>query len=170
MYSTKGFTLIELIVVIILLSIVSALGIGLFGAPSSYTARLSSDQWLSQLRMSQRMSLIKQSASDLVVLTISDTGTQWLMELQQGATDISSQSIDKDDVILRGSTTDFSGPCSALPVMALPASWYFDGYGERVTATRVAINVNQRLCFDGNQDVDICLAPSGFAYRGVCDG
>jgi len=169
MQSIKGFTLIELIVVIILLSIVSALGIGLFGAPSSYTARLSSDQWLSQLRLSQRMSLVKQSASELIALSVTDSGSQWVLDLQQGATSIGVQSIDKEDVVLRGSTSDFSGPCAGLPALPLPITWYFDGYGDRVNAARIPINTNQRLCFDGNQDVDICIAPSGYAYRGACD-
>lgn len=168
MKSTKGFTLIELIVVIILLSILGAVGIGLFSAPSQYAVKLSADQWLSQFRLSQRISFLRQSASDPIRLTINQSANRWDMLVSQGATDLDQFEIDYDSVSVRYSQTDFSSSCSALPVMTFPMNFYFDGYGNAVNASRTQLSNNQRVCLTANSTAELCISPSGYAYEGSC--
>ena len=89
MTSAKGFTLIELIVVIILISILSAVGIGLFSSSDQYSARLASDRWLAGLRLAQRLSLQKQNASNLVVMTVTSGSDSWGFSIDQAGINLS---------------------------------------------------------------------------------
>ena len=168
MYSTKGFTLIELIVVIVLLSVLSAVGIGLFSAPSQYSARLAADQFLTQLRTAQRLALIKQDPVNLLTLTANQNTNNWNMILTQGVTTVNTFDIERVDTNVRTSTSDFSSACSALPLMAFPAAFYFDGYGNAVNSSRVQANTNRRICFQSTSTVEVCIGPSGYAYEGTC--
>ena len=168
MKPTKGFTLIELIVVIVLLSIFGAVGIGLFSAPSQYAVKLSADQWLSQFRFAQRLAFLRQSASQPILLSIAQSPSNWSGQISQGGVALNTFSIDFDSVSVRASVTDFTSPCSALPAVTFPVNFYFDGYGNAVNVSRVQLSTNQRLCFTANNTVDLCISPSGYAYEGLC--
>ncbi len=168
MSSTKGFTLIELIVVIVLISILSAVGLGLFSSADQYTARLASDRWLAGLRLAQRLSLQKQNASNLVSMTVSQSSDNWILSIDQAGMNLGEFDIEKKQLDVRVSTTDFSGPCSGLGSVIFPFVLNFNGYGDLVTSVRTQINTNTRLCFIGAQTMDVCISPSGYAYEGLC--
>ena len=168
MNSTKGFTLIELIVVIILLSILSAVSIGLFSAPSQYTARLAGDQFITQIRTAQRLALLKQDAVNVLTLTATQNTGNWIFNVVQGAVTINSFEIERDNTNVRTSTSDFSSACSAIPLMSFPFDFYFDGYGNAVTAGRVQLTTNRRICLESSSTVEMCMSPSGYVYEGSC--
>ena len=168
MKTTQGFTLIELIVVIVLISILSAVGIGLFSSTDQYSARLASDRWLAGLRLGQRLSLQKQNISDLVQVTISNGADDWNLSIDQGSVNLSGFSIEKSQLVLRSSTSDFTSACTDLTPTTFPLSFYFNGYGSFVSATRAAITTNLRLCFAGAQTKELCISPSGYSYEGTC--
>jgi MSHA pilin protein MshC len=169
MKATKGFTLIELIVVIIVISILSTVGISLLSGSDQYTARLASDRWLAGLRLAQRFSLQKQSASNLVVLTVSNSASQWTMSIDQGVTNLSQFSVDKEGLLAYASTTDFSAACNSLPLLTFPFRLNFNGYGDSVSGSRVQVSTNQRICFVGATTQQLCISPSGYAYEGLCE-
>ncbi len=165
----KGFTLIELIVVIILLAIVSAVGMSLMPSSNQYNARLAADQWLTFLRLGQRMALLKQDPSQLMHLQLNQTTSQWSAVLQHGSTVLDSATIDRNNVTMAVSTTDFSSACAQLAASGFPLNIYLNGNGDHVTAARAAISTNLRMCFvQGNEVHELCLAPSGYAYAGNC--
>lgn len=165
----QGFTLIELIMVIILLGILSAVGIGLLPSSDQYTARLAADKWLTFFRLGQRMALIKQNASSLVTLTINENANQWQASLVQGTDVLQLSDIDREGVDLKLTTSDFSSACTALASPSFPQTFYFDGNGDHVTAGRAAINSNLRICVvGGGQQQELCLSPSGYAYLDAC--
>lgn len=168
MNSAKGFTLIELIVVIILLSILSAVGIGLFAAPSQYTTRLTLDQFIAQLRLAQRMALLKQSATDLVTLTVTQHSNRWAVSITQGALNLNQFDIERDNTNVRESLLDFTSDCADLPLVTFPTNFYFDGYGNSVNASRTQLTVNRRVCIEGASTVELCVSPSGYAHEGTC--
>jgi len=168
MTSTKGFTLIELIVVIILISIISAVGMGLFSSTDQYSARLASDRWLAGLRLAQRLSLQKQNATNLVVMTVSNSADEWDLSIDQAGVNLSEFVIEKEQLDIRVSTTEFSNSCSTLTAVTFPYSLNFNGYGNLVTAARAQVSTNTRLCFIGAQTMDVCISPSGYAYEGLC--
>lgn len=165
----QGFTLIELIMVIILLGVLSAVGIGLLPSSDQYTARLAADKWLTFFRLGQRMALIKQNASDLVTLTINQNANQWQASLLQGSDVLQQSEFDREEVDLKFSTSDFSSACSDLASVSFPQTFYFDGNGDHVTVARAAINSNVRICLvGGGQQQELCLSPSGYIYSNTC--
>jgi MSHA pilin protein MshC len=168
MKSMKGFTLIELIIVIILISIVSVLGIGLLSSTDQYSARLASDRWLAGFRLAQRLSLQKQNSNQLVTLTVAENSTEWLFSLDQGSINLNEFSIEKERVVVKGSVSDYVNSCDTLPLITFPFSIKFNGYGDVVSATRVTKPANQRLCFIGANVEEICISPSGYVYEGLC--
>ncbi|MGR6871712.1 pilus assembly FimT family protein [Pseudomonas sp. HK3] len=169
MKTTKGFTLIELIVVIVLISILSAVGIGLFSSPDQYTARLAADRWLAVFRLAQRLALQKQNQTDLVTLSVTGSGNSWSMSIDQGGTNLSQFDIENKGLQVFASNTVFSGACSALPALTLPLTLYFDGYGNSVSSTRVQASNSQRVCLVGASVQSLCISPSGYAYEGSCE-
>ncbi len=164
----KGFTLIELIIVIILISILSALGVGLLSGTDGYSARVSSDQWLTSLRLAQRLALLKQSNTQLVTMTVTQSTSDWNVTIDFGALTINSFEIDRNRVNFHNSNSDFASSCDALPSASFPLTLYFDGYGDLVTAARNQLTSNTRLCFESGSTEELCISPSGYAYAGTC--
>lgn len=165
----RGFTLIELVVVLILLSILSAVSINLLSSSDQYTARLSADKWLTFFRLGQRMALLKQNATNLVQLTLTQNTNEWTAVITQGADVLQDSEVEREDVQMFISSTDFASACAALPAATFPQSFYFDGDGDHVTVSRAAINNNVRICFSGSGQVaELCLSPSGYIYSGAC--
>ncbi len=165
----KGFTLIELIVVIILMSILSALSIGLLSGTDNFSTRIISDQWLTSLRLSQRLSLLKQNPTQLLSLNITQNSNAWLLDIRQAGSSLNQFEVDKKQISIHQSISDFASACSALPQASFPLRFYFNGYGNHVNASRIQLSSNQRLCFSGSQTVELCLSPSGYAYVGSCE-
>ena len=168
MKTTKGFTLIELIVVIILISILSTLGVGLMSGTDQYAARLASDRWLTGLRLAQRLSLQKQNPTNLLSISISQSTDLWSVSIDQASVMISEFDIERERLSIHTSTSDFSSGCSALPLMSFPQLLYFNGYGNLVNSSRAQLTENQRLCFVGAQTMELCISPSGYSYEGSC--
>lgn len=164
----KGFTLIELIIVIILISIVSAVGMALFPTTQQYASRLIADQWLLSFRLAQRLALTRQNATELLTLSTSDVGGEWLLTISQGATTLDSVTIDKVNVTAKISNIDFVSSCDNLTSAAFPVQWYFNGYGDHVTAARAQMTGNTRICFTDTNPREMCISPSGYSYEGSC--
>jgi len=164
----KGFTLIELIIVMILISIVSTVGIGMLSGTQAYDARLVADQWLTGLRLGQKLALLRQDASQLLTFTATQGSSEWDLTLAQGGSELNSITLERHNVVLRTSTTDFAGSCASLPQASFPLVFYLNGYGDRVDASRVQANSNVRLCFVASQAIELCISPSGYAYGGSC--
>jgi MSHA pilin protein MshC len=164
----KGFTLIELIIVIILVSILSALGVGVFSGTDGFSARVSSDLWLTSLRLSQRLALMKQNSSQLVSMGITQSSDNWNISVDFDGTQLNSFDVERNRVDFHSSTSDFASSCDALPDASFPMTFYFDGYGDFVNSSRVQLLANTRLCFAGGESVELCISPSGYAYAGTC--
>ncbi len=152
----------------ILISIISALGVGLFSSTSAFDARLASDQWLGSLRLSQKLALSKQHSSQLLTFTATQNTNQWDISVAQGGSELNSINIDRHRVELRSSTTDFSSSCATLPLTSFPLVLYLNGYGDQVNTSRVQLTANTRLCFVADETMQLCVAPSGYAYIGAC--
>ncbi len=165
----KGFSLIELVIVIILISILSSLGIGLLSGTGAYDARLAADQWLTSLRLGQKLALLRQDASQLLTITATQASSEWLLSLTQGATTLNDINISRDRIALHTSTTDFVSVCTALPLASFPLALYLDGFGNHVNASRVQLTANRRFCFVASDSVELCISPSGYAYNGSCE-
>jgi MSHA pilin protein MshC len=152
----QGFTLIELITVIILLGILSAFAISRFPSAESFSTRIISNQVIASARLAQQTALSRSSMVN-TTLAISENLGNWNLVIS-GAV---NQAIEVD----RGSEqirfgTNLVAACSTLA--AAPLTITFDGDGNRVPAQ------NLRICIDADSDVELCISPSGYAYEGTC--
>lgn len=165
---SAGFTLIELIMVIVLISIISVLGIGLLPSAQNYKSPLFTDQLLNALRTTQRLALLRENPTDVLSLNISRTGSEFQLQILQSAIQVDLISIEHAGNNLVISNTDFTTPCAALTPTPFPYVLYFNGAGERSDASRVQNNTNLRVCVLATPERELCIAPSGYAYVGSC--
>lgn len=165
---SAGFTLIELIMVIVLISVISALGIGLIPSAQNYKSPLFTDQLLNALRTSQRIALLRENPSDALSLNISRDSSEFHLQIMQSGSQVDLISIEHGGAMLAFSNTDFTTPCANLVATALPVVIYFNGAGDLTDASRVQSNLNLRVCIIASPARDLCIAPSGYAYAGSC--
>ena len=155
MNTQKGFTFIELIMVMVLLGILSA---------------LARDQWIGVLRTAQRLALLRQDPNNALFLRVSSSGDAWFAQIIQATEVLYEHSIDQTGIDLTYSNTDFVTQCRSLSTASLPMDFIYNGEGELEDNTGAVINFNQRLCIlDDDQSLTLCLAPSGVAYEGACE-
>ncbi len=172
----KGFTLVELILVILVLGIISAVTISRFISGNAFNATVLRDQIVSVARSAQQSALGRDSVT--FTLTPSPAGDEVVLENSDAGGSFESYTLRLDTVALRGdiNTTD---SCETTPGAdpisnANPLSVSFVALGDLgvsgVTGSTGNVNSALRVCIDGSAQASVCFSPSGFAYTGDCDG
>ncbi|MDX1695076.1 MAG: prepilin-type N-terminal cleavage/methylation domain-containing protein [Ketobacteraceae bacterium] len=168
MREANGFTLIELISVIIILGILTVSTVGVFSDKDEYGAPVVKNQLLSSLRLSQQLALSRQdlTTSTPVTLSVSQSGDNWVFTLWDsdpsgaGATPFKTTTIERNESTLAASTSDFTSTCASLATTNA-FNVTFDGNGDLLSGNRM------RICVSGMNQ--ICVTGLGFAYEGaVC--
>lgn len=159
----QGFTLIELITVIILLGILSAFAISRFPSSQSYSTHIISNQFIASVRLAQQTALSRSSVdinniTDYTQLIISEISGNWNLAISAGAQNYTAQVERGSEQVRFG--TDLVAACSTLT--AAPLTLTFDGEGSRVPAQHL------RVCIDSTANVEFCVSPSGYVYEGNC--
>lgn len=155
----QGFTLIELITVIILLGILSAFAISRFPDSQSYSITIIKNQLLASARLAQQTSLSRASALNNITLTVSEAPGTWNIEIKSNGSDIFTTQIDRGSEQIRFGS-NLAVACSALS--ATPFTITLDGDGKKIPYQ------NLRICVDSVTDLELCISPSGYAYEGTC--
>ena len=149
----SGFTLVELVMVIILISVLSALGAGLFSGRSAFSPLLVTQQLSSATLLAQQAALAGNSSDTLIIRQTDDEFT---------FTTASSQfSLSRN-----GSTLAYSvenAPYTNVPAGGLTVE--FDDFG-RVVSPMVRENINFRII--GDSTFNLCLSSLGAVYGGAC--
>ena len=163
----QGFTLIELITVIILLGILSAFAVSRFSSSQSYSTTVIKNQLIASARLAQQtaMSRASVSSSGQTQLQVSGDSDNWYLNISSGPVSYSAQ-VDRGDEQVRFGT-NMVASCSALtPSTSTPLVLTFNGDGNRIPATAL------RICIDtpssSTADIELCISPSGYAYEGAC--
>jgi len=164
----KGFTLVELIMVIALVSILGAFAIGLFSSSSQFTPTTIRDAWINQLRFTQRQAFLKTHLTQPLLLTITQDSESWFFAISQNGETVDSYEIERSGYTLKYSNSSFSNACSALSNLSFPFVLRYNGYGDLVNNLQAPLNINQRFCIDSNPEKNWCVGPSGYAYGGQC--
>ncbi|MCP5325404.1 MAG: prepilin-type N-terminal cleavage/methylation domain-containing protein [Oceanospirillaceae bacterium] len=165
---SAGFTLIELIMVIVLISLISALGIGLLPSAQEYKSPLFTDQLLNALRTTQRIALLRENPSDVLSLNVSRDSGEFQLQIMQSGSQLDLIAIEHGGAQLAFTNTDFTTPCASMAASPLPQILYFNGAGDLTNASRVQVSTNLRLCILASPARELCIAPSGYAYAGSC--
>ncbi|MCG7201390.1 prepilin-type N-terminal cleavage/methylation domain-containing protein [Marinobacter pelagius] len=149
----RGFTLVELVMVIILIAVVSMLGIGLFANRSAFSPLLATQQLSSATLLAQQAALAGNPSKSVVIRQLSD-------ELQFDAGG------ETFTLAREGSSLSYrlsGGAFSAIPATGLTVS--FDGTG-RVAAPVPRQDIDFRVT--GSSQFDLCLSSLGAVYQGAC--
>lgn len=138
-----GFTLVELITVLVLVGILSSLGIGLFAERSAYTALLARQQLASAVSLAQQGALAGNAGDSLI---IAQSGDELTFTVGPGTATETVFSIDGEGVTFSGSS-----------------QLTFQKNGS------LASNDNQELTFRDNDIRYItCVSSLGAVYQGKC--
>lgn len=156
----QGFTLIELITVIILLGILSAFAASRFPSSQSYSTAIITNQLIASLRLAQQTALSRSSVDSINHTQLDVTGgsDDWRLVVSSGSLTYDAQ-VGRDDEEIRFGS-DLALSCSALAPAPLTVT--FDGDGNRVPFE------NLRVCIDSATDIELCISSSGYAYEGSC--
>lgn len=141
---TSGFTLVELVMVIILIGVVSALGIGLFASRSAFSPLLASQQLSSAVLLAQQAALAGNPTLSSVDISQSsdsftfDVGGSAQFELERAGTSL------------------------AVSGASLPYTVTFNEQGFPDDG------VQRQFTFTGDSTYRVCLSALGAVYQGVC--
>jgi len=138
----SGFSLVELIMVLVLIGVLSAIGVGLFANRSAFSPLLAAQQ-LNSAALLARQAAMAGNENDTV--TISDGGGSFTFSVGS----IGSWSIPKE-----GTELTVSG--------GLPLAVKFNKDGSPVSGN------NLELSFVGDSRYDICVSSLGAVYSGGC--
>ncbi|MDX1635340.1 MAG: type II secretion system protein [Marinobacter sp.] len=140
----SGFTLVELVMVLILIGILSALGIGLFAGRSAFSPLLAQQQLASSVLLAQQAGLAGNGADALSVTQASD---DFVFTITGGPEPVEFR------IAREGTSLAVSGA-------SFPLS--FDDLG------RPSLAGNAQFTFTGDSTYRVCLSSLGAVYAGNC--
>ena len=152
---TKGFSVVELVAVILMLGILGSLGLGRLVNPSGFDKRNAADALISLSRSVQQSALVKSSAS----LKIETSGASLAFsEVVSGATS-TTRSFPTNKVSITAGTLGSGASCSSI---TSTITLNFDSAGEIETVDDDGFPI----CLNGESS--LCISPAGFAHEGAC--
>lgn len=174
----RGFTIVELIIVIVLVGITAVVIVPRFMAPGGIDEAIARDGLLASLRAAQQAAL----GRDDVTLEIDRTGDAWHLEVKDAGNTLRELEFSARNIILEtGSPAATSDVCSTAfdTAVANDFTLTFDALGNLgefnntgVPATPVAVDDNfngVRICLNDTDALSICVSPAGYAHAGNCD-
>ena len=154
----SGFTLVELVMVILVVSILSAFAISRSSDTQGYSTTIIKNQFIASARLAQQTALSRASSGN-VSLTVTPTANDWDLRVSGGGGASTNIELERGSESIRFGT-NFTAACSTLSTGVLTIQ--FDGDGNRIPAE------NFRVCIDSTTDFELCISPAGYAYEGTC--
>ncbi|AHI29258.1 type II secretion system protein [Marinobacter similis] len=147
MSKSEGFTLVELVAVIIIAGVVSALGIGLFANRSAFSPLLATQQLASATLLAQQAALAGNPANTL--------------QIEQGG-DAFRFTVGPGTAVPRVFELDRAGTSLSVASATLPLTVSFDSQGAPISGS------NLDFTFSGDSTFNTCLSSLGAVYSGSC--
>lgn len=171
----SGFTIIELIVVIVFLGIVGAVIVPRFLSPNAFSERAAQDGVITTIRAAQQSSL----GRDAVTFEIDAAGGNWVLTAKASSNIIRTFEIPAAALILEtGSAVASANSCANDFDTTVDSDFelVFDGQGNleeftnNGTTELVDASFNGvRICLNNTVELSVCVSPAGYAYAGNCD-
>lgn len=171
-----GFTIIEVIVALVIVSIVGAVFMARLGGANSFNGIVVRDQIVSLARMAQQSAFGRAgveltvepnvAGSEAIITATSDNGQ--LQRVVVPTTEL-LLSGDRDEMDSCGTT-----PGGETINNANPFAIKFGRLGDVIASSGVAsdsgdVEQTLRVCINNNPDLSVCISASGYAYAGDCD-
>lgn len=172
----SGVTLLELVIVIFLFGIIGIVALSRTMGANTFNQLIARDQIISVARIAQNVrigrapvsfSITPNVGGDLLAISASHDGGVF-----------SAVTVNAADVVIRADINQLMS-CAAtdgatLVTNANPLVFTYDALGELgvsgVTGSTGAVTSAARICINGDPAMSICVASSGYAYAGDCDG
>lgn len=174
----KGFTIIELVVVIVLVGIVGAVIISRFVGPNAFEIAAAQDGLLTTIRAAQQAALGRTDAT-LVAFEIDQSGGDWVLTARDGATTLRTLELPADNIVLEtGSAVASADTCATGFDTAVSGDFELvfekkgnlDEFTNNGTTEMVDAMFNGvRNCVNDSPALSVCVSPAGYAYAGNCD-
>lgn len=173
---SSGYTIVELVSVILLVGIVSAVTMSRMSNSDSYNPVFIRDEIISQARSAQQKAI---GRSD-VILTIEPNINQLEIRLSDSTGLLQSSSLSIASVILTGDINVLDS-CNTEPAgeaisNSAPFVLTYDSLGNLleagVTATPgvfpTPLSSGARICVNNDPAMSVCFSAAGYAYAGDC--
>lgn len=150
--SSVGFTLVELILVLVLLSLLAAFAASRFLAPSAYSVLAAREQLVALLQLAQQRALAFVDDGQPVSVQLEQDNDAWRVRIQQASNTLYDERVARDSAQLQVN--------SATLANGQVVNVSFDGQGRLPAA--------QSWLVVGSSTQALCIASSGFAYAAAC--
>ncbi|WP_136681536.1 type II secretion system protein [Neptunomonas sp. XY-337] len=158
-----GFTMIELVTVLALLGILSAVAFSRLGNVGSYESSLFSNQLLAYLRLAQRTAVAHQQSDTLFILTRA-ADDAWQVELRFGAPQQTLRYGIESDITFNYAMAGINGQLDTGDTLTLR---YTDEGDLARLESPAAADVTRSLALTVSGRA-LCISPTGFAYANTC--
>lgn len=170
-HTARGFSVVEMIVAILLVSIIAATLISRFANPSAFDQSIASDNLIALALLAQQTSLGREN----VTLEIDPVGGNWEFSVAVSGTVIRSVTVPGNNILLETGST-LTGTCAVDLNDAVTQDFKitYDGRGNAAGFTNSMsspepVGNGVRICVNDDTSYSACVSPGGFAYRGDCD-
>lgn len=169
-----GFTIVEVIVAIVIMSLLGAVILSRFSDANQFNGLVVRDQIISLARTAQQNSLGRPA----VVMTITPDGNDVDIVTSSNGTTIESVTTSMSTLSLTGDRNE-TASCGVTGGGAISTSggsmtFTFGELGDiaspsGVTGDTGAVVSGLRVCINNDPALSVCVSPSGYAYPGDCD-
>jgi type II secretory pathway pseudopilin PulG len=176
-YRSSGFSVVELVAVILIAGILAMVVLSRFGNPGAVSAASTRDVLLSTIRYAQQAAL---GRSD-VTFTLDQVGGQWQLRAMAD-----SSVLLETDVSASGIKLETGSPVATVDTCAAGASFNtavddlvltYDNLGNLASFSSAVVGLHNasptfngvRICVNDTVAASVCVSPGGYAYAGNCD-
>lgn len=167
----EGYTIIELVIVILILGIVTAFAMARILRGDTYSSAVISDQIIAMARSAQQKAIGRNDVS----LVLQPAGSDLEIRIEDTTGIIQTATMAISPTQLHGDVNVLTS-CSALPVNGLisnstPMVLNFARLGDLLSGGvngSTIISTGARICVLPDIALSVCISAAGFAYRGDC--
>lgn len=171
-----GFTLVEIIIALIIVSIISAVVVGRFSDGNSFNGLVIRDQTIALARMAQQSAMGRADVE--LRITTNGSGSETTIAIAEASGTLQSVTLPLTSVSLT-TDTNVTTSCgvaagsTSLGAGSAPLVLKFGELGDVITAGQsgspISVTSAVRLCIDADVSKSVCFSSAGFAYVGDCD-